>query len=217
LVAGRRTSWPPARTSLVSQILDLDSNVKVDPDAPAVVEIPFDLAFTANLSVQGVHLEEIGGFDESFPRSGWEDVEFAYRGQRSGFGIVCNTKALGYHNHPTTLPRLCQKTREYQVSAALFFASHPELRGSVSYLRDKEPIRWGTDSLGLLARKLARRVLALPPILRGLEAVTMLLERLWPNPNVLEFLYWKILGSYQLIGFREGLRKYGGSRDGRSA
>jgi len=46
--------------------------------------------------------------------------------------------------------------------------------------------------------------------------LTVLLERRWPSPRLLEFLYWKIIGSYQLMGLREGLRQYGQQRSGGS-
>jgi len=212
LVAGLRKPWPEARTSLVSRVLDLDSNVKnlsPEADKSGVIRINFDQAFTANLSIRKTHFNELAGLDESFPGSGWEDVEFAYRAFQSGFELLCNTKAIGYHNHPVTLPQLCRQARHYQSSAALVFQKHPELRGTVAYLRDKEPIRWGQDPWPLVARKLTRQFLALPPVLSLMQSLTALLERWWPSPRLLEFLYWKILGCYQLMGLRAGLRQYG--------
>ncbi len=215
LVAGLRRPWPEARTSVVSRVLDLDSNVgneTPEADASGIIEINFDQAFTANLSIKKAHFDELVGFDESFPGSGWEDVEFVYRASRSGFELLCNTRAIGYHNHPATLPQLCRQARHYQSSAALVFHKHPELRSTVAYLRDKEPIRWGRDPWPLVLRKLARQFLALPPVLSLMQSLTVLLERWHPSPRLLEFLYWKIIGSYQLLGLREGLRRYGQQR-----
>ncbi len=212
LVAGLRKPWPAACTSPVSQVLDLDSNLPDQGDTTdcTVIAIGFDRVFTANLSICKAHFYEIGWLDESFPPgSAWEDMDFAYRAERAGFALLCNTRAIGYHNHPLTFAELCQKTRRYQASAALFFQKHPELRGRIPYLRDKEPIRWGRDPWLLVLRKIARQFLALPPVLALMETIVALLEQRRPSPRLLEFFYWKVLGSYQLLGLREGLRRYG--------
>jgi len=204
LVAGRRMPWPAARTSLLSQIVDLDSNVKASSG-----KISFQEAFTANLSIKKTDFHRLGGFDEEFPASGCEDVELAYRATKLGLEIVYNPGAIGYHNHPATLPQVCQQTEHYQASTALLLKKHPELCGQIDHLRDKEPISWGNDSPVLVTRKTARRLLALPPVLLTMQVLVVLLERWMPSPRLLRFLYWKILGSYQLIGFREGIRRYG--------
>jgi GT2 family glycosyltransferase len=169
----------------------------------------FQDAYTGNLSVGRQFFSEVGGFDEDFPASGYDDVEFAYRATLNGGDIVYNPRAVGYHDESGPFRQWCQHIRKYQASAVLLLNKHPELRGKIAHLRDKEPIIWRTDPPGLILRKAARRVLALWPILRSLEALVAALERWWPRPGLLRFFCWKVVGSYQFLGFREGIRAYG--------
>jgi GT2 family glycosyltransferase len=169
--------------------------------------------FTNNLSVPRAEWQALGGFDERFPPgTGYEDMDFAYRAVRSGARIVACPGAVAYHNHPLTIGQYFAKARRYQQSAALLFRKHPELRAELAHLRDKAPIYWRGDEPGLVARKALRRLLALPPVLAALEGTAALVERAWPSERLLRFLDWKIVGSYQLIGFREGLSREAGGR-----
>jgi GT2 family glycosyltransferase len=172
----------------------------------------FQEAFTCNLSIRSCHWRSLGGFDEQFPRSGFEDVEFAYRAKLEGFEIVSNLKALAYHNHPMSMQQRCLQERNYQGSAALLFKKHPELWGTIAHLKDKEPLDLHHDTLYLIARKVTRQILALTPILGLMAGSYRFLERYHASPRLLRFLFWKIIGSYQLIGFREGLQRYKVSR-----
>lgn len=203
LVVGHRAAWPEARKSCFSRVIDWDTNVRDGG------RITFQEAFSANLSIRRSDFFALAGFNEHFPASGCEDVDFAYRATCSGLEIVYNPAALGYHNHPIDLPGACRQAYSYQISAALLFRQHPELRGRVAHLRDKEPVAWRDDAPGLLARKLARHFLALRPVLALMEWLVAWLERVYPRPGALRFFYWKILGGYQLMGLREGLRRYG--------
>lgn len=204
LVSGLRRPWEPARQTLFSRILDLDTNFTPGR------RCTFQEAFSTNLSIAKADFFSLGGFDETFPPgSAYEDVDFAYRAVRQGLRLICCPEAIGYHNHSLDLRQACRRAQDYQRSAPLLFRKHPELRGQIAYLRDKEPISWRSDPLSLIARKAARRLLAWRPVLWTMERIVSLLERCWPQPALLRFLYWKVLGSYQLRGFHEGLRRYG--------
>lgn len=203
LVAGRRVTWPAATSSHFSQLTDLEGS------SSGVRRQTFQEAFSANLSIRAADFRALGGFDPDFPASGCEDIELAFRATQAGLQVIHNPAALGYHNHPQDLRQASRQAYAYQVSAALLMRKHPALRGQMVYLRDKEPIAWGHDAAGLVLRKVARRLLAVRPVLRAMEVAVVALERVWPAPGLLRFLYWKILGSYQLRGFRAGLRRYG--------
>lgn len=196
LVVGRRAPWPPACTSRFSQVVDMDTCI---PDGP----ITCQEALSTNLSIQAGHFRQLGGFDETLRAA--EDVELACRATQIGMAIVYNGDALGYHNHPTDLAAACRKSYVYHTFYPPLWQRHPELRDQVAHLRDKKPLAWGQDPVGLVARKLARQLLATPPFLKAMEALVDLLERYWPAPRLLRFWYWKILGSYQLRGLRAGL------------
>ena len=50
-----------------------------------------------NLGMRRAFVEEVGGFDESFDRYGWEDTEFGYRVQARGGLLVPERAALAWH------------------------------------------------------------------------------------------------------------------------
>lgn len=205
LGVGRRKPWPEARCSPVTRILDLDSNVHEGDDSS--VDVSFEEAFTANLSFKRTHFAQVGGFDEEF--RAYEDTDFAYRTTQLGFEVVFNPSAVAYHNHPMTLEQVCRSMRSYKSSSVLLLNKHPELRGTISDLEDKEPISLRRDPPRLLVRKTIRLLLAWRPVLAVLQVLVGVLETRQRLPGMLRFLYWKVLGSYQLIGFREGIQRYG--------
>ena len=203
LVAGRRVPWPEARMSLVTQILDLESTDGVPPETLA--QHPYQIVIGANVSIARTDIVALGGFDEEFPPGGgFEDVDMAYRAYRAGLKVVYCEGAVGSHNHPKSLQYVCKAARRYTQSANLFFFKHPELRNAFPFLIDKQPMAWEDDSPRLIIRKVGRQVLAMPPVLWTMVGLVQMLERVYPAPWLLRSLYRKIIGSYQLLGLREG-------------
>lgn len=201
LVAGRRVAWSKARTSLVTQILDLEST-DVIPDE-VFGGHPYQFVIGANFSIPRADILAIGGFDEDFPPGGgFEDVDLAYRAHSSGLTVIRCPRAVGSHNHPKTLKAVCSSAERYNRSAPLFFSKHPELRGAFPYLMDKWPIIWKNDPPWLILRKAVRRILALPAVLWTTVWLTLMLEQFWPSSGLLGKLYRAIIGSYQLRGLR---------------
>lgn len=206
LVAGLRLPWPKARVSPAIRLLEADAGRKENFPQFA----PYLKVLTANLSVGRACFEEIGGFDAEFPPgTGFEDMDFAYRAWKHGLRIVWNSQAIGYHNHPISFTQMCRQTECYHVSAPLLLKKHPELAMRIEHFQDKMPIVWCRDSPSLIARKVARGLLAIMPVLRILQLLVIVLEHCFPSSRVLRFLCWKVLGSYQLIGFRRGIALYG--------
>jgi glycosyltransferase involved in cell wall biosynthesis len=171
-------------------------------------QITFQQVLSRNLSLRREFFFEIGGFDQDFPRSGFEDVEFAYRAARLGFSLVYNPRASGDHHHTGTLKEVGRHMYNYQISAVLLMQKHPEIQEQILHLRDKEPIRWRHDNLGLVMRKLMRQTLSLRPSVWLMERAISVLERWYPSPSLLRPMYWQVLGSYLFSGFREGLRRH---------
>ena len=171
-------------------------------------QVTFQQVLSRNLSLRRESFFEIGGFDQDFPRSGFEDVEFAYRAARLGFRLVYNPRASGDHHHTGTLGEVGRHMYNYQISAALLVQKHPEIQGQILHLRDKDPIRWKHDNLGLVMRKLMRQTLSLRPSVWLMERAISVLERWHPSPSLLRPIYWQVLGSYLFSGFREGVRRH---------
>ncbi len=207
LVAGRRKPWPAVRTSVFSRVIDIDSNIPSNLDVHTAID--FGKAHSCNMSLRYSDWLELRGFDERFPASGFEDVDMVYRAIRKGLRIVFSPEAFAYHNHPMTFKQYCEQSRSYQRSAVLLLKNHPELRGHFDHLKDKEPIAWGHDQLGLVILKIARRLLAMRPVLHAIEQFANHLERRIPSTRLLPSVYWKIIGSYQLLGLRDGIQQHG--------
>ena len=204
LVVGPRSQFPG------NEALDPLQHFDYRPDGTDLrfekQPLTFQEAFTCNLSIRCEDWQTMDGFDERMPS--FEDIEFAYRVVKGGLSIVLNPAALCYHDHITNLKERCSRATSYTRTVPLLFQKHPELAGQIVHLRSKEPIDWKQDSLGLIARKLARRGLAFSPILHLMEWA---FQRLHGNRRSIrwqQFLYWKIIGSYQWIGLQEGERIY---------
>jgi glycosyltransferase involved in cell wall biosynthesis len=206
LIMGRLRDLPPESTNLFHDVIH---STAVFDHGEQEKELPFIDGFTGNLSLTRDAFDRIGPFDEAFPRSGFEDTEFIYRATRMGYPLVYDPTGVGYHDSFVTFEGACRHLRSYQASAVLLINRHPEIAGQIPHLVDKEPVQWGQDSLRLVVRKLARQTLALPPSIWLMKGLIAAVETSYPNPSLLRFLYWKVLGSHLLLGFRDGMKRYG--------
>jgi GT2 family glycosyltransferase len=195
LIEGKRMNHLTKQTPVFMQIIDVDTNPRREP-------IDFTEILTCNLSVRKSRFLETGGFNERLIR--WQDVEFSYRAHRAGFELVFQSEAVAYHEHPMSFQQYCEKQRIHHQLAWHFFNLHPEAAKSFQYILDKLPVDLQKDPLKMIARKSIRSLLALPPVLFGMQQMILFLERNKRPKNLLKFLYWKVIGSYQLTGLREG-------------
>jgi glycosyltransferase involved in cell wall biosynthesis len=162
---------------------------------------------TGNLSIKAAHFHELGGFDEGYVRG--QDVEFSARARSAGFTLLYMPEAEASHNHVIPFGRLCEKTRQDHSDLVRLLRDRPGLLQEVDYLADKLPIRWHRDGVSLVARKIARRVLALAPMRGMMRVACNALERTVRMRPVLAWTVWKTLASYQLVGLREGMGRFG--------
>lgn len=74
-------------------------------DNVALLDDPWALAYTGNLSLRKDLLDEVGGFATEFSGWGFEDVDLGVRLHEAGASYVFSRFALGYHlADPTPLP-----------------------------------------------------------------------------------------------------------------
>ena len=207
LVVGRTRALQADGSDLFYEVLGNDLFALDEGDEEKL--LTFQEVLTRNLSLRRECFLELAGFDEDFPRSGFEDIEFAYRATQQGFNVVYNPEAAGDHHHTGSLAEVGQHLYNYQISAVLLMTKHPEIKGRVRHLRDKEPIQWGRDDLRLVGRKLARQTVSLPASVWIIKRAISALERWYPSRSLLRPMYWQVLGSCVFSGFRDGLRRYG--------
>lgn len=207
LVVGRTCSMPPDNCDIFYQIMG--RSVFAFDLGPEECPLPFQDFVSRNFSIPREIFLQLNGFDERYPNSGFEDTEFAFRAVKAGYKLLYSPTATGEHQHTGTLDQVGRRMYQYQISAAMFFSQHPDARGHVPHLIDKEPIAWNKDNLALIARKLSRRVMALSPTFWLLRHLATLTELIYPSPNLLRVLYWQVLGVYLYLGYKEGRNRYG--------
>ena len=83
-----------------------------------------------NLGIRRALFEELGGFDESFDRYGWEDTEFGWRAQTAGALLVPVRDAFAWHQGRFRANRGGAKRRDVAAQAARGAARipHPHFR-----------------------------------------------------------------------------------------
>jgi glycosyltransferase involved in cell wall biosynthesis len=141
----------------------------------------------------------------------WDDVDLGYRAYKVGFRFVRVNAAKGIHwdNSLASLERACQRWFNASKSAVLLFQKYPDLKQSLPMFEDKSPIRWQSDDLNLIVKKITRSIASTRLVMSSLQGVTRLLEILFPQPDVLRTCYRWISGGYMFKGYRCGLREYG--------
>ncbi len=170
--------------------------------------VPFYFAFTCNMSVTKSALEEVGGFDESFPAAGFEDTEFAYRASRLGYLLFYEPKAIGYHNHPQTIRQRCQQQAAHMSSMALMLVKYPEVQSVIHDVDDLMPVVPPRSAKSLMRRGRAR-IYGLSLVRFALYQALSLLNRAQYCPRLAEILFWRLMTGWRQVGLRQGLQRYG--------
>ena len=150
--------------------------------------------------------DEIGAFDVNLRRC--QDIEFGYRASEKGIGIYYEPTATARHNHALSLKDRCLVERRNQRYSAFFYLSHPYLAKDMRRNSDRWPIDWRQDKPTLLARKGLRQFLAWGPVLGILRFTWNVSNALGLPYGYMRWLYWKIVGSYQYQGRKEGIEIY---------
>lgn len=71
---------------------------------------------------------DLGGYDESYPAAGLEDVDFAIRARRNGYQIIFHPAVVGFHNDwaGTTARDFCHRAALYCAQAPLLAERFPD-------------------------------------------------------------------------------------------
>ena len=204
------------RALVVSRILPVSPNPIGQEDlifqrgfdfGPSEKALPWHCALTQALSIKKHHFQEIGLFAVDLPRG--QDIELGFRASRLGFEIQYCATAIGIHNHALPIEQRCQLERQNHKKLVILFQRYPELLPELAYLRHKLPVDWRKDPCRVVAIKTVRRAVAARPALGLMECAWHVASRLSFSPQMRERLYWSIVGSYQILGLREGMRTYG--------
>ena len=138
---------------------------------------------TRNLSVRAEDLWAVGGFDESFPGYGWEDIDLGLRLHARGVRFFYDPHALGYHDEVETLERTREKLRQAGEGAVYFWTKHQRRAGLGFFLEIHPallPLKWLVYRTGALGRAVRR---VLPWAERK--------ERIWICSECYNYLLWE--------------------------
>jgi GT2 family glycosyltransferase len=70
-------------------------------------------------------VSQVGGFDESFPKAAFEDVDYCMRASQCGFLTQCVQNAKIWHKYQTTIPQLFRMFQRYGASEWAVLERHP--------------------------------------------------------------------------------------------
>lgn len=93
---------------------------------PTLWQYPQLFAWTGNCCIPRALFEAVGGFDEGFVGPGWEDVDFANRLLKAGFGLAFGLAAWAEHlNHAKAHAAPLQKARNRARVGPLAVGAQP--------------------------------------------------------------------------------------------
>ncbi|PIE17873.1 MAG: hypothetical protein CSA66_05305 [Proteobacteria bacterium] len=122
-VLGRFDWLPEHRTALIQVAERLGVFFPYDRLRPHG-DNPFWACWTGNLSVPTATVRDIGGFDETFERALWEDVELGYRLERAGVPVFYDPGIGCGHDHAVTFDAWLRRAEWYGHEWVRFARKH---------------------------------------------------------------------------------------------
>lgn len=87
-------------------------------------------------------ITQVGGFDESFPKAAFEDVDFCMRATQCGILTQCVPNAKIWHKYQTSIPQLFRMFQRYGASEWAVIERHPyyfEMYGTSYHIPSQAP------------------------------------------------------------------------------
>ena len=173
--------WLAALVAAAGSGVVVQGRTEADPDErhilwglakSQVIQGPSRWYESCNIAYPREMLERLGGFDERFPGVGGEDTDLGLRALESGAHVEYADDAVVWHAvHTRALPGAVREARQWG-HMPLVLSRHPSQRGAL-YAR----LFWRRShallmlaSLGLLVRRPAAAVLALPYLAHHLDS-----------------------------------------------
>jgi glycosyltransferase involved in cell wall biosynthesis len=166
----RITLRPPPRDSCFARFSAREEAQQEETLLRQREDVPFVLCLTGHFSAPREVLRRVGGFDATISRYGFEDIELGYRLSRAGVRLHYEPAAASVHRaHATDLATYLERQGEAGAVARQLAERYPG--GAFrAYLRVDPPpdLGLGRDPAGLVALRLANRLLLRAPVRRAL-------------------------------------------------
>lgn len=160
-------------------------------------------AFAANnLLISRRLFWELGGFDEDFPFAGIEDRELSMRAIRAGGRVIRDDGIRLLHNDQTiTFEQFCLREEHSAQTIAVLARKHPAAERGRTFTAVNGPITDGDPPVAI-AKKVVKRFLATPPLIRLLHVTVHTVEKLGLGDRIMSWLYSGVVGVHIFRGFR---------------
>ena len=173
--------------------------------------VPDNFCTAQNMSLSHECWTRLGGFDTGLQSA--EDQDLALRHVACGGRIVFAPGAVAVHRDSVADMRAYFRRTEWGARHMVpFCRKHPGLADNLERERINGNARWASEPIGLSLRKVAKLLLAQPPLLAGMLGVTAFLERAAPQGAPLAWCYRVLVGVGMLKGYRAGLKAHGQAR-----
>lgn len=178
------------------------------PDQRAEGFVPFQECLTGLLAINKTDFFNLGMFQD--PTGGWpnwDDIDFGYRASVAGFRFWRSASAVAEHWDYAAhdLGTACQRLYRASKSAPRLFQRYPALKARIPMFRDKAPIEWRQDTLGLIIRKLIRQIMSARLTMAIMRHAVPYLENRSPQSELLALLYRWVCSGHIYRGYRDGL------------
>jgi glycosyltransferase involved in cell wall biosynthesis len=160
---------------------------------------------TAHLTLRRDLFDDLGRFDERFPKAGAEDWEFCLRARDHGCKLILdNSLSLLHNDRRLTLDQFCRREEWRGASVGVLAALRPDLYDESEVVRENSPIR-PEDNFALRVRKLIKQGLGQRRMLSLLHAAVSRLAPALKYEPLLHRLYRGVISVHYLRGFRQGV------------
>jgi glycosyltransferase involved in cell wall biosynthesis/GT2 family glycosyltransferase len=163
-----------------------------------------------NLALWRSDFVRLGGFDEEFAIASSEDWELGQRAREVGIRILYDSKNAVIHNDwAVSLDHFCERQWLYSISDVLLWRKYGEQSPRARLVRENAPVRWTSDPLRLILKKMGKRLLATYPGRAAVRLACAVAERVAPDSWWNRRAYQLAVGIAIFRGVREGLVRYG--------
>jgi GT2 family glycosyltransferase len=165
----------------------------------------------ANLSLPAKDFEYLGGFDEEFAIASCEDWELGLRARAAGIRIIYDPAIVVVHNDwAVSLARFCERQKLYSISDVLLWKKYGEQSPRARLVFENGPIRWDGDAIGLILKKILKRLMVTDVGWKAVRFACGLAERLVPDSGCSRYAYDVAVSLAIFEGVTEGLKRYRG-------
>jgi GT2 family glycosyltransferase len=156
---------------------------------------------SCDLAIARERFLALGGFDERFPYAGVEDRELSTRMCDAGLRLIRDDSIhLAHNDRRLTLEQFCAREERSAATVAVLARIHPEADRGREFAAVNGPVS-RADRPGLVARKLVKRALAVPPVTAVAFRVVHAISRVAPDRMLIP-MYQALIGAHIQRGFR---------------